>query len=159
MSMLETAHSACLRRIMGVSRAERQTLQHIRTTCDSKPLELMLIQRTLRWLGHVMRMPDHRYPAMAFNCMPVGGQRGRGRPKATFRHTHEHMVRRLGKVGEEKVDPQQWLGSGMYESAQDRFSWRARVAKLSLQLPKPGSHPPQRTRTYLSRACKEGGSC
>jgi hypothetical protein len=53
-SMLETAHSACLRRIMGVSRAERHTLQHIRTTCGSKPLELMLIQRTLRWLGRPM---------------------------------------------------------------------------------------------------------
>ncbi len=43
-SMLETAHSACLRRIMGVSRADRHTLQHIRTTCHSESLELMLIQ-------------------------------------------------------------------------------------------------------------------
>jgi hypothetical protein len=77
-SMLETAHSAWLRRIVGVSRAERHTLQHIRTTCGSKPLELMLIQRTLRWLGHVMRMPNHQYPAMAFNCMPVGGHAGEG---------------------------------------------------------------------------------
>jgi hypothetical protein len=66
--------------------------------------------------------------------MPVGGQRGCGRPKATFRHTHEHMVRRLGKVGEEKVDLQQWLRSGMYESAQDCVSWRAKVARLSIQL-------------------------
>jgi hypothetical protein len=72
-SMLEIAQSACLRRIIRVSRTKRYTLQHIRTTCGSKALELTLIQRTLRWLGHVMRMPDHRYPAMAFNCMPVGG--------------------------------------------------------------------------------------
>lgn len=158
-SSLETAHTACLRRIMGVSRADRHTLQHIRTTCSSKPLELLLFQRTFRWLGHVMRMPDHRYPAMTFNCMPVGGRRGRGRPKATFRHTHEHMVRRLGGVGDEEVDPQQWLGSGMYNSAQDRVSWRARVAKLTLKLSKSDGHPPQRTRAYLSRACKEGGSC
>jgi hypothetical protein len=63
---------------------------------------------------------------------------------------------RLGKVGEEEVDPQQWLGSGMHESAQDCVSWRARVANLSL---KPGSHPPQRAQAYLSSACKEGGSC
>ncbi len=157
--MLETAHTACLRRIMGVSRAEHHTLQHIRTTCGSKSLELMLIQRTFRWLGHVMRMPEHQYPAMAFNCMPVGGWRGRGQPKATFRHTHEHMVGRLSKVGEEEVDPQQWLGSGMYVSAQDRVSRRARVAKLSLKPPKSKSHLPPRTRAYLSRACKEGGFC
>jgi hypothetical protein len=88
--------------------------------------------------------------------MPVGGQRGLGRPKATFRHTHEHMVRRLGKVGEDKVDPQQWMGRGMYESAQDRasnekkdrVSWRARVAKLSLQLSKPGSYPARRSSAH-----------
>jgi hypothetical protein len=70
-SMLETAHTACVRRIMSMSRAERHTLQHIRTTCGSKPLELMLIK--FWWLGHVMRMPDQRYPAMTINCMPVGG--------------------------------------------------------------------------------------
>jgi hypothetical protein len=52
-------YTACLRRIMGVSRAECHTLQHIHTTCGSKSLELMLIQRTFQWLGHVMRIPDH----------------------------------------------------------------------------------------------------
>jgi hypothetical protein len=92
-----------------------------------------LFQRAFRWLGHVMHMPEHRYPAMAFNCMPVGGWRGRGQPKATVRQTREHMVGRLSQVGEEEVDPQQWLGSGMYVSAQDRVSRRARVAKLSLK--------------------------
>jgi hypothetical protein len=44
---LEAAHTACLRHIMGVSRVERRTLQHIRTTCGSKSLERMLIQRTV----------------------------------------------------------------------------------------------------------------
>ncbi len=40
LSRLETAHSACLRRIMGVSVADRHTLQHIRTTCGSESLAL-----------------------------------------------------------------------------------------------------------------------
>jgi hypothetical protein len=46
----------------------------------------------------------------------------------------------------------QWLGSGMYESAQDRVSRRARVARLSSQ----NSHPPQRARPY-SQQCLQGG--
>ena len=89
---LETAHSACLRRILGVTRAERHTLQHIRQVCGSQPLELMLIKRTLQWLGHVARMPGHRYPTLVLDCVPVGGKRGQGRPAATFRHAYARML-------------------------------------------------------------------
>ena len=67
LSRLETAQSACLRRIiiMGVRVADdRHTLQHIRSTCESQPLELMITQRTMQWLGLVMRMPlAGRYPS------------------------------------------------------------------------------------------------
>ncbi len=90
MNTLEAAHTACLRHIMGVSRVERRTLQHIRTTCGSKSLERMMIQRTFRRLGHVMCVPDNFYTAMAFSCKPVGGVRARGAPKATFTHARAY---------------------------------------------------------------------
>ncbi len=75
--------------------------------------------------SHCRRLPAEAGPGTYITYIVYTLAETIGRPKATFRHTHEHMVRRLGKVGEEKVDPQQWLGSGMYESAQDRVSWRA----------------------------------
>jgi hypothetical protein len=146
MHALETAHSACLRRIMGVSRADRHRLQHIHMVCDSQPLELMLIQRTFQWLGHVMRMPDHRYPAMVFGCTPEGGKRGRGRPKATFRHTHKTMLERLGVEG-----PDRWLEE-MHASAQDRVSWRAMVK--GFELPELSAKAAKPTRVQPGRACK-----
>jgi hypothetical protein len=63
--------------IMGVSRAEHHTLQHIRTTCGSKSQELMLIWRTFRLLGHVMRMPDHwLVPCHGFQLRAGGWSEG-----------------------------------------------------------------------------------
>lgn len=147
---LETAHTACLRRIMGVSRADRHRLQHIRTVCGSQPLELMLIKRTFQWLGHVMRMPNHRYPAMVFGCIPEGGKRGRGRPKAPYRHTHKTMLERLGVA-----DPEPWLEE-MHTSAQNRVTWRAMVKGFELSEPRTTASKPARVQP--GRACKGGSS-
>ena len=93
--MLESAHSACLRRIMGVDRHAHHSMSHIYKTCQSHPITLLVIQHVFRWLGHVHRMDLNRYPRMVYECEPVGGSRPRGRPKATFRHTYEWM---LGQV-------------------------------------------------------------
>ena len=131
---------------MGVSTVDRHTLQHIRTTCNCQPLELMLIKRAFQWLGHVARMPATRYPAMVFDCKPAGGKRQRGRPKGTFKHTHMYMLEKLGVN-----NPQQWLND-MHENAQDRVSWRAVVK--GFEFPEPNSTAPQRTRPYLGRASK-----
>ena len=92
MHKLETAHSFCLHRICGVDRSARHSLKHIHAVCRSEPLELLVVKRTFQWLGHVMRMPESRYPSLAYNCVPVGGARGRGRPKGTFRHSYCGML-------------------------------------------------------------------
>lgn len=90
-------------------------------------------------------------PAMVFDCAPVGGERGRGKPRATFRHTHELMLQKLGEG-----DPKGWL-RGMCESAQDRAKWRAMVK--GFDFPEPKTTPTKGTRPSLSRACKKGGPC
>jgi hypothetical protein len=146
LSRLETAHSACLRRIMGVGVADRHTLQHICSTCESQPLELMITQRTMQWLGHVMRMPAGRYPAMVFGCKPEGGKRPRGRPRATYRHTYMNMLTRVGVTS-----PKAWWQEG-YAAAQDRRSWRTMVKGLVMPMPFTGVC--HRTRNFLDRAEK-----
>jgi hypothetical protein len=143
---LETAHSACLRRILGASLTDRHSLQHIRHACGSQPIELLVIKRTFQWLGHVMRMPATRYPAMVFGCVPDGGKRKRGRPKGTYRHTHTFMLKRV-----DVDDPMKWL-NGMRERAQDRVSWRAEVKGFETSAPATSAR--QRTRPYLGRSCK-----
>ena len=146
LSRLETAHSACLRRIMGVRIADRHTLQHIRSTCESQPLELMITKRTMQWLGHVMRMPVGRYPAMVFGCKPVGGRRRVGGPRATYRHTYKCMLTTVGVTSHEA-----WWQEA-YAAAQDRDSWRAMVK--GLVIPAPYSSASQGTRILPDRAEK-----
>ena len=149
MHTLEVVHNDCLRHILGVRRTDHHTLHDIYAACGSEPLELRLIRRKFQWLGHVMRMPADRYPAMVYGCVPESGHRGRGRPVGTFDHTHKWM---LGRVGVE--NPEQWL-EGMYARAQDRAEWRRLVKGFSLL--EPRAAPAQRASPYPSRARREGG--
>jgi hypothetical protein len=44
-----------------------------------------------RWIGHVLRMPEHSLPATAFRWTPQG-KRNTGRPRETWRRTTEKML-------------------------------------------------------------------
>ena len=121
LSILETAHRYCLRHIMGVDLSARHSTEHVMEVCHSQPMGLMIMKRTFKWLGHVMRMPVERYPRATYACVPLGGARQRGRPKGTFRHVYSEFLK---KVGIDK--PDDWL-SEMMECAQDRAKWRSTV--------------------------------
>jgi hypothetical protein len=63
--------------------------------------------RKLRWFGHVMRMPEERWPAIIHSWIPPG-RRKRGRPKLSWRDgITEVMRKRTGYFGEED-----WEGGG-----------------------------------------------
>jgi hypothetical protein len=139
---LEVVHSACLRTLIGAKRSEHRTLMSIREQCGMPSLELIIIQRTLQWLGHVARMEPHRYPHIALFGDIVGGKRGRGRPRQTHRHTYEHMFERVG-LGT-------WKNDTWFELAQDRDAWRKTVKGLQIVTPAPR----KRDRPYLPREAK-----
>ena len=48
------------------------------------PAEHLLLQRQLRWLGHVIRMPDNQLPRRLLYGKLTEGQRSVGRPKKRF---------------------------------------------------------------------------
>lgn len=139
---LEVVHSACMRMLIGARRSEHRTLTSIREQCGMPALELIIIQRTLQWLGHVARMESHRYPYIALFGDIVGGKRGRGRPRQTHGHTYEHMFKRVG-LGT-------WKNDTWFELAQDRTAWRQKVKGLQIVTPELR----QRDRPYLSREAK-----
>jgi hypothetical protein len=64
--------------------------------------------RKLRWLGHVMRMPEERWPAIIHSWIPPG-RRARGRPRLSWRDGITEAMKRKG------------MGQ---EDAQDRILWR-----------------------------------
>ena len=72
-----------------------------------------LIQKhRLRWLGHVLRMPQDYIPKVALRWT-LTGKRNRGRPKTTWKRTISTELSDMGlTMGEAQVN------------AQDRHSWR-----------------------------------
>jgi hypothetical protein len=70
---------------MGVRVSDQHSLQHIWKTCQVKPLASLLAQRRLRWLGHVARMPEARYPHVALNAQLTGATFSCGKPPQSFR--------------------------------------------------------------------------
>ena len=129
LEVLEKAHRSCLRRIMGVELRDRHSNEHVLQVCRSEPLQLIIIKRVFRWLGHVVRMSEDRYPRMVYGC-ELDARRPRGRPKMAFRHTHAAFLKRVGVA-----NPDDWLDD-MYERAQDRVTWRRMVDGFTLT-PKP----------------------
>ena len=59
---LESFHISSLQRILGLRWWHKVTHTEIRRRTSRKPLEQMLMQRQLRWIGHVIRIPSNRLP-------------------------------------------------------------------------------------------------
>jgi hypothetical protein len=77
---LEVVHNDCLRQILHVCRSDQHSNEHIRAKCGTVSLAEYLKAHRLRWLGHVLRMGEERYPHQALFSLlhdagpaPVGG--------------------------------------------------------------------------------------
>ena len=85
-------------------------------TCES-----YLIERCLRWAGHVARMPRSRTPRLTLFAW-YEGPRARGAPRQTFRHRLSKLLRKLpdtlSVTGRNAL-----LKHGWVHAAQRRETW------------------------------------
>jgi len=56
----------CLRSIARIKRRDKVPNTDVLWICDITGIEAMLLQAQLRWVGHVVRMPDIRIPKQVF---------------------------------------------------------------------------------------------
>ncbi|KAG7160799.1 hypothetical protein Hamer_G025794 [Homarus americanus] len=78
--MLENFHTRCLKRIFGISWEDRATHEQPYRRSNTTSIETMLANGRLRWLGHVIRMPDHGLPRQILygsSSRSAGGQKKR----------------------------------------------------------------------------------
>jgi hypothetical protein len=61
------------------------------TETSMLPTSVDLEQTRWRWIGHVLRMPEHFLPGTVLRCTSHG-KRNTGRPKVTRRRTTERML-------------------------------------------------------------------
>ena len=78
---LLVAEMCCLRKILGVSRIQRIRNEEIRKRLDIRESIMdKIVEKRLRWYGHVVRMQQQRWPQLAM-YQPVTGIRSKGRQR------------------------------------------------------------------------------
>ena len=82
---LESFHIIRLQLILGLRWWHKVTHSEIRSRSGISSIESMLIHRQLRWLGHVIRMPDSRLPHHVLYGQLRQGHTSVGRQKKCFK--------------------------------------------------------------------------
>ena len=115
---LESFNNKCLRRILGITRAQQRTsnltsIQVRRRFGAEEALEDVVAAKRLRWVGHVARMDDTRLPKkLLFGWLP---QR---RPAHRTKQRWRDKVRK--DLKQFNIEEESW-----FRAAQERAQWRA----------------------------------
>ena len=118
MAKIDAFHNRCLRKICRIFWPNKISNVDLykKTGCNSAVLEIK--RRRLRWLGHVLRMPQDSIPKVALRWAPPG-KRKRGRPNMTWRQSAMAELKEMRlSWGEAQA------------SAKDRTLWRSIVMAL-----------------------------
>ena len=113
---LNTFHLRCLRRLLGITWQDRITNKEVLSRAGMPSMFAILLQRRLRWLGHVCRMDDGRIPKDMLYSQLAIGTRPIGRPTLRYKDVCKRDLRECG------VDP-----SSLEAAASDRAGWRSTV--------------------------------
>jgi len=113
LNKLEAFHTSSLQRILGVKWWHKVPHTEIRNRACIDPIETILSQRQLRWLGHTIRMPANRLPRKILYSELAEGSRRAGGPKRRFK---DHMKTTLKKCA---FNP-----SNLEVLASNRKSWQ-----------------------------------
>lgn len=116
LSQLEHFHITCLQKILGITWKERLTHAQILNKTNSLSIEAMIAKRQLRWLGHVIRMPDERLPKQILYGQLHNSHRRPGGPKKRYKDMTKTTLKRC------LMQP-----SHLEILANDRSTWRAKT--------------------------------
>ena len=62
---MEATHHKFQRRLLGIAWKDKVRNEAVRQQIKLEELNLIIKERRLRWLGHVLRMEDNRIPKQA----------------------------------------------------------------------------------------------
>ena len=115
MKHLQAFIMGCLWVILGVTRWDMKRNTTLRSLGDIERVEVLVMKRRLRWLGHIERMEESRLPKCFLVCRPVSGRRSVGVQK---RRWYDVLASDF-KWGD--------LWDVQCKIAQDRGAWRCLV--------------------------------
>ena len=118
MNKLDVFQTKCLRRTCNIFWPNKISNEDLYRRTNSSPISTQIQKHRLRWLGHVLRMPQDSIPKIALRWT-LTGKRNRGRPKTTWRRTITTELSDMGlTMGEAQM------------IAQDRHRWRRDIVAL-----------------------------
>ena len=82
---LEQFHQRALRSILGIRWQDRVPNTVVLDRSNAKCIESLLVQAQLRWVGHTIRMEDHRMPKQLLYGELASGKRNQGRPRKRYK--------------------------------------------------------------------------
>ncbi|XP_065571540.1 uncharacterized protein LOC136034335 [Artemia franciscana] len=120
-STVNIAQIKHLRRIEGLRWYNFVSNVNLLALTVQTPFSVQLTQRTLRWYGHLLRMPPDTPARTIFDFFPVlhGGKRPRGRPPTRWKDTTGAFLVMTN------------IQKDVHILARDRSKWRHHVASLS----------------------------
>ena len=108
--------------IQGVSLREHKRNEEIREAATVQPITTHLMQKRLRWYGHVRRRDDSNTTRIVL-VMVVEGVRPRGRPKLRYIYGH-HQKRHQEEWADRRQHSQsQGLEIGSFQG--DPLTWKS----------------------------------
>lgn len=115
---LESFHIRCLMRILNLKWWHKIPHTEVRRRAGVDPLEAMLFHRHLRWVGHVIRMPEDRIPRQVLYGELQEGRRSVGGQRKRHKDVTKATMKGFG------IDP-----SSLEREAQERAGWRRACAE------------------------------
>ncbi|XP_065557594.1 uncharacterized protein LOC136025491 [Artemia franciscana] len=121
LSFVNIAQTKHLHRIEGLRWHDFVSNENLLALTVQTPFSVHLTQRTLRWYGHLLRMPPDTPARTIFDFDPVlhGGKRPRGRPPTRWKDTTGAFLAMAN------------IQENVHILARDRSKWRLHVASLS----------------------------
>jgi len=96
LNKLEAFHTSSLQRILGVKWWHKVPHTEIRNRACIDPIETILSQRQLRWLGHTIRMPANSLPRkILYSELAEGSRRVGGQKKKTIQRSYENNSQKM----------------------------------------------------------------
>ncbi|KAI8483496.1 hypothetical protein Bbelb_388280 [Branchiostoma belcheri] len=119
---LERFHIRCLQRILGLKWWHKVPHVEIRRRANVDPMETILLQRQLRWTGHLIRLPPNRLPRQVLYGELTHGRRAVGGQYKRFKDCLKHNLKKCDIPTQD-----------LEHCAADRSGWRS-ACKAGSQL-------------------------
>lgn len=163
---LEKFHQRCLRNILKITWRDKCTNISVLEKAGVTSIEALLIKQQLRWIGHVIRMPDHRIPKQVLYSELTEGNRHHGGQRKRYKDCIKATLKKCSintaNWETRTVDRLTWRntihqGVADFEDQRRRSAVERRLGRKQREALRRNNNLPADASTYICHHC--GRTC